>query len=384
LLNFIKRANSSFTNKMLLLLIYIQLGILVFLPPVFNAAASDCWDPDRLAKMKFNLSPGEQRDPNLAQFSNLVKCLEQQQGRSSGVGNMDWRQWQNVAQSNDLSNVWNRQTTPPWMRPGNQRPPMRGQPQPGQVNYNNPSGQPRPGVHPDDWNNRQPGTGSGYAGNNMNWPQNPDNQDNRDRDRDRSRNDRRRNRKNRRKDQNNDRGQQNNEIINKPGTPYTDGTIYDGTNKGDGSGKLWSDQSINGMGGPGAQQGTDSILIQDNETKQNRMYGYIIMASSVVVLAILMVFTIFCCNSSNSTMSQPATQAIPAGADSYSIYSYTNPKGGSIDIGSDTMRTGTIGLGDTLRTQTMQSQGRGPSPQYRVSDIDPDFARRFQDNQHHY
>ena len=127
---------------------------------------------------------------------------------------MDWRQWQNVAQSNDLSNVWNRQTTPPWMRPGNQRPPMRGQPQPGQVNYNNPSGQPRPGVHPDDWNNRQPGTGSGYAGNNMNWPQNPDNQDNRDRDRDRSRNDRRRNRKNRRKDQNNDRGQQNNEVLN--------------------------------------------------------------------------------------------------------------------------------------------------------------------------
>ena len=189
----------------------------------------------------------------------------------------------------------------------------------------------------------------------------------------------------------------------------------------DGSGKLWSDQNVNGLGGPGAQQGTDAILIQDNETKQNRMYGYIIMASSVVVLAVLMViifckscnatfatllymscseqniqnvtfrfigqvFTIFCCNSSNSTMSQPATQAIPAGADSYSIYSYTNPKGGSIDIGSDTMRTGTIGLGDTLRTQTMQSQHRGPSPQYRVSDIDPDFARRFQQdhNQPHY
>ena len=162
---------------------------------------------------------GEQRDPNLAQFSNLVKCLEQQQGRSSGVGNMDWRQWQNVAQSNDLSNVWNRQTTPPWMRPGNQRPPVRGQPQPGQQGYNNnPSGaQPRPGVHPDDWSNRgQPGTGSGYAGNNMNWPQNQNNQnnpDNRDRDRDRTRNDRRRNRnKNRRKDPNNERGQQNNEV----------------------------------------------------------------------------------------------------------------------------------------------------------------------------
>ena len=85
-------------------------------------------------------------------------------------------------------------------------------------------------------------------------------------------------------------------------------------------------------------------------------------------------------------MSQPATQAIPAQADNYSIYSYTNQKDGSIVIGSDTMRTGTMGLGDTLRTQTLQSHARGPSPQYRVSDIDPDFARRFaQDNQHpHY
>ena len=103
-----------------------------------------------------------------------------------------------------------------------------------------------------------------------------------------------------------------------------------------------------------------------------------------IVFVIFQVFTIFCCNSSNSTMSQPATQAIPA-HDDYSIYSYTNPKGGgSLDIGSDTMRTGTIGLGDTLRTQTIQSHARGPSPQYRVSDIDPDFARRFQQDNQHY
>ena len=83
-------------------------------------------------------------------------------------------------------------------------------------------------------------------------------------------------------------------------------------------------------------------------------------------------------------MSQPATHAIPT-QDDYSIYSYTNPKtAGSLDIGSDTMRTGTIGLGDTLRTQTIQSHARGPSPQYRVSDIDPDFARRFQQDNQHY
>jgi hypothetical protein len=79
------------------------------------------------------------------------------------------------------------------------------------------------------------------------------------------------------------------QYVNKPGTPYSDGTIYDGVNKEDGSGKQWRDQNSNGPEGPGAQQGTDAILIQDNETKQNRMYGYIIMASSVVVLAVLMV-----------------------------------------------------------------------------------------------
>ena len=67
----------------------------------------------------------------------------------------------------------------------------------------------------------------------------------------------------------------------------------DGSNNIDGSGKLWSDpnrnDNVDGMAGQGAQQGTDVILLQDQETYQNRMYGYIIMASSVVVLAILMV-----------------------------------------------------------------------------------------------
>ena len=37
-----------------------------------------------------------------------------------------------------------------------------------------------------------------------------------------------------------------------------------------------------------------------------RKYSYAIMALSVVVLAVLMVATIFCCNSSNSTMAQAA------------------------------------------------------------------------------
>lgn len=74
----------------------------------------------------------------------------------------------------------------------------------------------------------------------------------------------------------------------------TDGINYDNTNNIDGSGKLWSDQNrngqnINGMRGPGAQQGMDKIPMEDEETYKNRMYGYIIMASSVVVLAVLMV-----------------------------------------------------------------------------------------------
>ena len=74
----------------------------------------------------------------------------------------------------------------------------------------------------------------------------------------------------------------------------TDGSNYDNTNNVDGSGKFFGDQNrndnFNGMGGPGAQQGADRIQIDaDPETYKNRMYGYIIMASSVVVLAVLMV-----------------------------------------------------------------------------------------------
>lgn len=89
------------------------------------------------------------------------------------------------------------------------------------------------------------------------------------------------------------------------------------------------------------------------------------------------VATIFCCNSSNSTMSQAATHAVPVGQyDAYSIYSF---KGGM-----DTMRSsGTLG-GATLHTDTMKSSRSMASPQYRVSDIDPDFARRFEKDNHQY
>ena len=148
-----------------------------------------------------------QNDPDLAQFSNLLKCLKTQQGSGgmNNVGDMDWKQWQTVARSNDgsmrnLNDVWRKQTPPPWTRPGEQRPGVGG---PG-YNNQNMGGQPRPGVHPDDWNNNQPGTAFGYPrGNNMNWPSNQDMGRNRDTDRERTKNERRKFRnKNRRKGSN--------------------------------------------------------------------------------------------------------------------------------------------------------------------------------------
>ena len=43
----------------LTVIIGINLGVLVYQAPLFMASASDCWNPDRLAKMKFDLSPGK-------------------------------------------------------------------------------------------------------------------------------------------------------------------------------------------------------------------------------------------------------------------------------------------------------------------------------------
>ena len=70
-------------------------------------------------------------------------------------------------------------------------------------------------------------------------------------------------------------------------------------------------------------------------------------------------------------MSQPATQVSVQPPDTFSIYSYSKQPV------TDTLRSGP--LGDTLRNETLRSTA---SPQYRVSDIDPDFARRFREE--HY
>merc|ERR1719400_2916470 len=75
---------------------------------------------------------------------------------------MDWSQWQNVAgsgqfpQQNGQQN-WNNQMrnqNPGWIRPGQQQPQPNwpGQRQ-GQPQQPGGQGQPRPGVHPEDWNN---------------------------------------------------------------------------------------------------------------------------------------------------------------------------------------------------------------------------------------
>ena len=119
---------------------------------------------------------------------------------------------------------------------------------------------------------------------------------------------------------------------------------------------------------------------------------------------ILQVITIFCCNSSNSSMSQAAGAGNPGqpgggggamgSGDNYSIYSYKQDLAAAMagggpagPVGSDTMRSTAIDshLG-VVGTHTLQSRA---SPQYRVSDIDPEYARRYHREQagadtHHY
>ena len=48
------------TNTMKVINVFcIYLGVLIYQAPVMMGAASDCWNPDRLAQMKFDLSPGK-------------------------------------------------------------------------------------------------------------------------------------------------------------------------------------------------------------------------------------------------------------------------------------------------------------------------------------
>ena len=183
-----------------------------------------------------------------------------------------------------------------------------------------------------------------------------------------------------------------------------------------------SNDGLSGGGGGGGDGGGGQMQGELTAVSLERKYSYAIMALSVVVLAVLMVATIFCCNSSNSTMAQAAnaraalaTQnvaaaggALPSGGgcnagvrggaqfDNYSIYSYKGDGGTMGTFGPSAHATGggggggggmdTLG-GASLRTETLKStrsMASRASPQYRVSDIDPDFARRFDRDNHHY
>jgi len=337
------------------------------------ASVYDCWDPEKLTRMNFPVSHQEANDPNLGKFSKLLKCVMQQQSKQpGGLSNMDWGQIQNVASEGRFPNGWNNQ--PGWQRPGfssnsnNWNSNMGGGIN-NQGNQGNSGQQPRPGVHPDDWNNNNiPGpAGPPVGGPGGNWPPprppsppppnqpppgwNPQSQQNEVENRKKN--------KNRRKNQQNQLDLQEPNILMPSPNPSLNPVAFDGP-----TGTQW------GGGNMGA--------INDEESRKesrNRQYGYAIMACAVVALAVLMVSAIFCCNSSNSTMSQPATQVTVQPPDTFSIYSYTKQPV------TDTLRSGP--LADTmLRGPGGEATMRGPSPQYRVSDIDPEFARRFREE--HY
>ena len=119
----------------------------------------------------FRLSE-EANDPSLGKFSKLLKCMMRQQSKEpGGLSNMDWGQWQAAGgggvQFPPNWNANNRNQQPPgWIRPGSggqqqQQPPQQpgwppgpqNQPGMGPGGPGGPGGgQPRPGVHPDDWN----------------------------------------------------------------------------------------------------------------------------------------------------------------------------------------------------------------------------------------
>lgn len=314
-----------------------------------SASIYDCWDPEKLNRMTFKLNNQDASDPNLDKFSKMVRCLmKEQTNEPGGLGSVNWNQWQSVANTGNFAPSWNNK--PEWTRPGS----------PGSnTNWNQPQqpqqpqqGQPRPGVHPEDWDGPRRDNIPPPPQQPPDWAKKPD---------------RRRNRGHRRK----------------PGDDQLMGPQPQPEMPQQPSvGPPPSMQQV-----PIDGQWGDAAVVVDKEEAAaislNRQYGYAIMACAVVILAVLMVAAIFCCSSSNSTMSQPATQGIvqvAAPADTFSIYSYNNQK--QPVVGTDTLRSSAT-LGDSLRTETLRSTQSRASPQYRVSDIDPEFVQRFRESQHY-
>jgi len=419
----------------------------------------DCWDPDKLARMNFKQTPAEAEDPGLDQFSKMVKCLEiLGDGGANRQIPTDWNLWGRIDQkaqnnaNNIHNNYYSQDSTSSWdTNPYNVRRPDRKHGQIGQgtregiQNVRHGIGragvQPKPGVHPDDWgrvNTNQRGiegdagwTSRHGSGNDTppGWSKDMTREERRKLKRDQRRKQVELEKRRKVHDQQhgagsfgpavgmNGRNRDNHRSIG--GVSYSTSVPPEEVNGGGMNGFLppveisndVSDSSYNGSGGGGMQGELTAVSLE-------RKYSYAIMALSVVVLAVLMVATIFCCNSSNSTMAQAAnaraalaTQNAVATAgilssgsggiagtgetqfDNYSIYSY---KGGSGTmgtypathaIGASSGGIDTLG-GMSLRTETLKStrsMASRTSPQYRVSDIDPDFSRRFdRDNHHHY
>ena len=229
----------------------------------------------------------EANDPSLGKFSKLLKCMMREQSKEpGGMNNMDWSQWQSVAGSGQFpqknwNSQQNRNQNPGWIRPGQQQPNWPpGQQQPGG------QGQPRPGVHPDDWNSNNnrvpPPPPVAPPGGNNGWPPQPPQHpppppngpppgwgDDRIKN---SNNDNNR-RKNRRKQQN--KNNFNPDDVPPVMIPSPDPSMGTGI--------------MNVPGPTGPQWGTNVGAIEDPEMTKNRQFGYAIMACAVVALAVLMV-----------------------------------------------------------------------------------------------
>ncbi len=344
------------------------------------ASVHDCWDQEKLSRMNFNQN-SKHGDPGLSQFAKMLKCLSMQQGGQIGDDNLNtqWSQFANFA-GGQFNPVWSNNDNDNWQGPPNN---------PRDRNWGE---MPKPGVHPDDWNNRnnwdsrrrgpeaipppsQPPTRD-FDRDRVRGGSQPDARNEGDRNWGKDREARRRDREQRRREREQEKRRRlKNEQYPQTETPPR----YEQHQPGWGTNQPGPPDMINipDTGNPSAR---DLPPVLNQEEAASRKYGYIIMAMSVIVLAVLMVVTIFCCNNSNSTMSQAANQQLPVNQyDTYSIYSF---KGGQNQAGpvADTLRsTGTLGGMSFAHTETMKSRG---SPQYRVSDIDPEYARRFKDS--HY
>ena len=193
---------------------------------------------------------------------------------------MDWSQWQTVAGSGQFPpNGWNKQPQQPgWSRPGQ--------------NQNNPNwpaintnqgGQPRPGVHPDDWNsNMVPRPQQPPGMNSNNWPPHkpppPPNGPPPDWEESGGRNPNQGNRrKNRRKNQMSEQDDQDGMLM-----PSPDPSMVPGLMNPPPTGPQWGTNVVGAVNTEESQ-----------EMSRNRQYGYAVMACAVVALAVLMVHCTF-------------------------------------------------------------------------------------------